>query len=127
TTSFLGRNSNRRADWLRVDMSHTRGLILVVWRKRTLDTILVTGGAGFIGSNFILSWMGSKGTQVINLDLLTYAGNPAHLSSPNRNPRYLLARGDICDAEFVGSLLREHQPRAIVHFAAESHVDRSIV
>ena len=90
------------------------------------DTILVTGGAGFIGSNFVLSWLGSVGSRVVNLDLLTYAGNPANLSSLDRDPRYLLVRGDICDAELVGALLREHQPRAIVHFAAESHVDRSI-
>lgn len=90
------------------------------------DAILVTGGAGFIGSNFILSWLGRSGSSVINLDLLTYAGNPANLSSLDEDPRYLLSRGDICDADLVGALLREHQPRAIVHFAAESHVDRSI-
>jgi hypothetical protein len=90
------------------------------------DAILVTGGAGFIGSNFILSWIVSMGSPVVNLDLLTYAGNPANLSSLENDPRYLLVRGDICDAELVGSLLREHRPRAIVHFAAESHVDRSI-
>ena len=90
------------------------------------DTILVTGGAGFIGSNFILNWIGAAGSPVVNLDLLTYAGNPANLASLEGDPRYLLVRGDICDAELVGSLLREHQPRAIVHFAAESHVDRSI-
>jgi dTDP-glucose 4,6-dehydratase len=92
----------------------------------TRDTILVTGGAGFIGSNFILSWMKAAGSAVVNLDLLTYAGNPANLSSLEGDQRYLLRRGDICDAELVGALLREHQPRAIVHFAAESHVDRSI-
>lgn len=91
------------------------------------DVILVTGGAGFIGSNFILGWIGTQGSGVINLDSLTYAGNPANLSSLENDPRYLLTRGDICDAEFVASLLREHQPQAIVHFAAESHVDRSIV
>jgi len=91
-----------------------------------LDTILVTGGAGFIGSNFVLSWMGSVGSRVVNLDLLTYAGNPANLSSLDTDSRYQLVRGDICDADIVGALLREHQPRAIVHFAAESHVDRSI-
>jgi dTDP-glucose 4,6-dehydratase len=90
------------------------------------DTILVTGGAGFIGSNFILSWIESKGTRVVNLDLLTYAGNPANLASLDGDPRYLLAQGDICDAEFVARLLHEHRPRAVVHFAAESHVDRSI-
>jgi dTDP-glucose 4,6-dehydratase len=86
----------------------------------------VTGGAGFIGSNFILSWLGSESASVVNLDLLTYAGNPANLATVEADPRYLLVRGDICEAEVVGSLLREHQPRAIVHFAAESHVDRSI-
>lgn len=90
------------------------------------DTILVTGGAGFIGSNFILQWIRDTRSSVINLDLLTYAGNPANLSSVEGDTRYQLAVGDICDAERVASLLREHQPKAIVHFAAESHVDRSI-
>jgi dTDP-glucose 4,6-dehydratase len=90
------------------------------------DTILVTGGAGFIGSNFILDWIKETRSSVINLDLLTYAGNPANLSSLQGDPRYLLAVGDICNAERVTSLLCEHEPRAIVHFAAESHVDRSI-
>jgi dTDP-glucose 4,6-dehydratase len=70
--------------------------------------------------------MRTNGTRVINLDLLTYAGNPANLCALDRDPRYLLAHGDICDVEFVRSLLREHKPQAIVHFAAESHVDRSI-
>ncbi len=91
------------------------------------DSILVTGGAGFIGSNFILSWIEKSASAVINLDLLTYAGNPENLSSIEKDARHLLVRGDICDAELVGSLLRAHQPKAIVHFAAESHVDRSIV
>jgi dTDP-glucose 4,6-dehydratase len=90
------------------------------------DSILVTGGAGFIGSNFVLSWIGTVGSPVVNLDLLTYAGNPENLSALNGDPRHLLVRGDICDAALLGALLREHQPRAIVHFAAESHVDRSI-
>ena len=90
------------------------------------DSILVTGGAGFIGSNFVLSWLGTRGTPVINLDLLTYAGNAENLSALEGNERHQLIHGDICDAELVGSLLRKHQPRAIVHFAAESHVDRSI-
>jgi dTDP-glucose 4,6-dehydratase len=93
----------------------------------TRDTILVTGGAGFIGSNFILSWMDSAGTPVVNLDLLTYAGNPANLAALEGDARYELVRGDICDAEPVHRLLRQHRPRAVVHFAAESHVDRSIV
>jgi dTDP-glucose 4,6-dehydratase len=91
------------------------------------DTILVTGGAGFIGSNFVLSWMNAGTAALVNLDLLTYAGNAANLASIEADPRYTFVRGDICNAELVGSLLREHRPRAIVHFAAESHVDRSIV
>ena len=90
------------------------------------NAILVTGGAGFIGSNFILQWIKKTDSSVINLDLLTYAGNPANLSLAEGNARYALTVGDICDTERVASLLREHQPRAIVHFAAESHVDRSI-
>ena len=88
--------------------------------------VLVTGGAGFIGSNFVLQWVGLGGAAV-NLDLQTYAGNPANLAPLEGNPRHTLVKGDICDAELVRSLLREHQPRAVVHFAAESHVDRSIV
>jgi len=91
------------------------------------DTILVTGGAGFIGSNFVLQWLNHVGTPVVNLDRLTYAGNPRNLDSIQRDGRHQLVHGDICDPERVGKLLREHQPRAIVHFAAESHVDRSIV
>ena len=92
----------------------------------TLDSILVTGGAGFIGSNFVLHWFKACGSAVINLDLLTYAGNRGNLASLDGNPG-IFVQGDICDAELVGSLLQKHRPRAIVHFAAESHVDRSIV
>ena len=91
------------------------------------DTILVTGGAGFIGSNFVLTWIKATGTAVVNLDLLTYAGNAANLASLEADARYHFVRGDICDAALVGSLLRKHRPKAVVHFAAESHVDRSIV
>lgn len=91
------------------------------------NSILVTGGAGFIGSNFVLDWLANVGTPVINLDLLTYAGNPGNLQSISKDPRHLLICGDICDAQRVSALLLEHRPRAIVHFAAESHVDRSIV
>jgi len=91
------------------------------------NTILVTGGAGFIGSNFVLSWIDTVGTPVVNLDLLTYAGNAENLASLDGAPGHLLVRGDINDGELVGSLLRKHRPRAVVHFAAESHVDRSIV
>jgi dTDP-glucose 4,6-dehydratase len=90
------------------------------------NAILVTGGAGFIGSNFLLQWIEAVGTPVVNLDLLTYAGNPANLATLEGDSRHELIHGDICDASLVASLLREHRPRAIVHFAAESHVDRSI-
>ncbi len=88
--------------------------------------ILVTGGAGFIGSNFVLDWLQSTDEPVVNLDKLTYAGNPDNLASLAGDARHQLVRGDICDRELVASLLTQHQPRAIVHFAAESHVDRSI-
>ena len=90
--------------------------------------ILVTGGAGFIGSNFILDWVGS-GSQygVVNLDLLTYAGSPANLAAIASDPKYVLLQGDICDAELVERALVTYRPSAIIHFAAESHVDRSIV
>jgi dTDP-glucose 4,6-dehydratase len=90
-------------------------------------SILVTGGAGFIGSNFVLNWLAGGGGPVVNLDKLTYAGNPENLASIARNPAYTFVRGDICDAELVAALLQEHRPRAVIHFAAESHVDRSIV
>jgi dTDP-glucose 4,6-dehydratase len=91
------------------------------------NTILVTGGAGFIGSNFVLHWMRNADASVVNLDLLTYAGNPDNLAALHGDSRHRLVAGDICNAELVASLLREHRPRFIVHFAAESHVDRSIV
>jgi dTDP-glucose 4,6-dehydratase len=90
------------------------------------ETILVTGGAGFIGSNFILQWMKFEGTPVVNLDKLTYAGNPSNLKSVSGDTRYVFQQGDICDRDLVRRLLERHRPRAIVHFAAESHVDRSI-
>ena len=88
--------------------------------------ILVTGGAGFIGANFVLDWLASVDEPVINLDKLTYAGNPDNLSTLQGDTRHLFVHGDICDRALVSSLLDKHKPRAIVHFAAESHVDRSI-
>src|SRR5690348_549546 len=90
------------------------------------NTILVTGGAGFIGSNFILQQMQEGTTPIVNLDKLTYAGNLHNLDSIAGNPRYEFVHGDIGDRELVRRLLEKHQPVAIVHFAAESHVDRSI-
>lgn len=90
------------------------------------NNILVTGGAGFIGSNFVLQWIEKTGGALVNLDLMTYAGNPENLASLGGDARYQLVHGDICDAGLVAGLLRDHQPDAIVHFAAESHVDRSI-
>jgi dTDP-glucose 4,6-dehydratase len=89
------------------------------------DTILVTGGAGFIGSNFVLQ-CANAGESIVNLDLITYAGNPENLASLSGNSAHRLIQGDICNADLVCQLLRETRPRAIVHFAAESHVDRSI-
>jgi dTDP-glucose 4,6-dehydratase len=90
------------------------------------DTILVSGGAGFIGSNFVLAWLGSERDRVVNLDKLTYAGNVRNLESIASDARHSLVPGDICDPDLVNQLLAAHRPRAIVHFAAESHVDRSI-
>ena len=88
--------------------------------------ILVTGGCGFIGSGFLLQWMTEVGEPVVNLDLLTYAGNPGNLASIQNDPRYRFVHGDIGDSALVAGLLAQHRPRAVVHFAAESHVDRSI-
>jgi dTDP-glucose 4,6-dehydratase len=90
------------------------------------NTILVTGGAGFIGANFVLDWLAAGGGRVVNLDKLTYAGNLENLASLNNNPEHVFVQGDIGDRALLAKLLAEHQPRAIVNFAAESHVDRSI-
>jgi dTDP-glucose 4,6-dehydratase len=89
-------------------------------------TLLVTGGAGFIGANFVLDWLAASDETVINLDKLTYAGNPETLASLQGDARHQLVQGDIGDAALVSRLLAEHKPRAVVNFAAESHVDRSI-
>src|SRR5437879_6589389 len=91
------------------------------------NPILVTGGAGFIGSNFVLEWLAANKGPLVNLDKLTYAGNPENLASVEANPEYTFVQGDICDAALMARLMKEHRPRAVVHFAAESHVDRSIL
>jgi dTDP-glucose 4,6-dehydratase len=88
--------------------------------------ILVTGGAGFIGSNFVLDWIANEDEPVVNLDKLTYAGNMANLATLAGNARHAFVKGDITDAAVLAKLFAEHKPRAVVHFAAESHVDRSI-
>ena len=88
--------------------------------------ILVTGSAGFIGANFVLDWLAQHDETVIGLDKLTDAGNLESLASLENDPRHIFVRGDIGDAELVGQLLKQYRPRAVVNFAAESHVDRSI-
>ncbi len=93
----------------------------------TEQKILVTGGAGFIGSNFVLDWLRSGKSTVVNVDKLTYAGNAENLEQEAGNFRHILVRADICDKTAMAALLEEHRPFAIVHFAAESHVDRSIL
>ena len=89
-------------------------------------TLLVTGGAGFIGSNFVLDWLKSRDEPIVNLDALTYAGNLANLASLAGDVRHHFVKGDIADRPLLDSLLAAHRPRAVLHFAAESHVDRSI-
>jgi dTDP-glucose 4,6-dehydratase len=88
--------------------------------------ILVTGGAGFIGANFVLDWLAGSDEPVVNLDKLTYAGNMETLAPLQGDPRHIFAKGDIGDSALMAELLARHKPRAVLHFAAESHVDRSI-
>jgi dTDP-glucose 4,6-dehydratase len=88
--------------------------------------VLITGGAGFIGANFVLDWVAHTTEKIVNLDKLTYAGNLESLAALNNNPQHVFVQGDIGDSELLPKLLAEHQPRAVLNFAAESHVDRSI-
>jgi dTDP-glucose 4,6-dehydratase len=88
--------------------------------------ILVTGGAGFIGANFVLDWLAQSDEALVNLDILTYAGNRETLATLDGDARHIFVQGDIGDADLVARLLAEHRPRAVLNFAAESHVDRSI-
>jgi dTDP-glucose 4,6-dehydratase len=110
---------------------HAHHLLLIgargaPYKLKGNSMILVTGGAGFIGANFVIDWLAQHSEPVINLDKLTYAGNLENLVSLKGDTRHLFVQGDIGDRALVGKLLAEHQPRAIVNFAAESHVDRSI-
>lgn len=88
--------------------------------------ILVTGGAGFIGANFVLDWLQQSDEEIVNLDKLTYAGNIQNLATLSNDPRHIFTQGDICDSVLIAKILTQYQPRAIINFAAESHVDRSI-
>src|SRR5271166_4834774 len=111
-----------RRKWTTAEhMRHNRVLPI-----RMTNTIVVTGGAGFIGSNFVLQWLARESAPLLNLDCLTYAGHLDSLASVADHPRYQFVRGDINDRELVRQILQQHRPSAIVHFAAESHVDRSI-
>ena len=93
-----------------------------------MPTLLVTGGCGFIGANFIRWQLPTYADQqIVNIDKLTYAGNPENLADVASDSRYLFEHGDICDREFVDRVLKDHKPELVVNFAAESHVDRSIL
>jgi dTDP-glucose 4,6-dehydratase len=102
------------------------GILRDIVFLRMNNIVFVTGGAGFIGSNFILQWMASESAAIVNVDKLTYAGNLNNLRAVGTRTRYRYEQGDIVDRDFVRELLQREQPSAIVHFAAESHVDRSI-
>ena len=103
---------------------HANAYKIQFWKEKM--TILVTGGAGFIGANFVLDWVANTDEKIVNLDKLTYAGNLESLAPLKNKPQHVFVQGDIGDSALLPQLLAEHQPRAILNFAAESHVDRSI-
>jgi dTDP-glucose 4,6-dehydratase len=113
--------------WDTTEESRFRALQSSAQAKEMSNSIIVTGGAGFIGSNFILQWTTSERSPVVNVDRLTYAGNPENLSSLQESPSYSFVRGDICDRPLLKEVLTQYRPCGVVHFAAESHVDRSIL
>lgn len=121
------KTSIRVDSWRRLKCAAMAGTRPSVWRIRdSMKTLLITGGAGFIGGNFVLATLAAGDCRVVNLDALTYAGNLDTLSSLANNPEHIFVHGDIGDRELVKRLLAEHRPDAIINFAAESHVDRSI-
>jgi len=99
---------------------------MAAYEQEGSHMVLVTGGAGFIGSNFVLDWLAQSDEPIVNLDKLTYAGNLENLSPLRGDARHLFVTGDLGDRALVDRLLHTHRPRAVIHFAAESHVDRSI-
>ena len=103
---------------------HANAYKIQFWKEKM--TILVTGGAGFIGANFVLDWVAHTDEKIVNLDKLTYAGNLESLAPLKNKPQHVFVQGDIGDSALLPQLLAEHQPRAVLNFAAESHVDRSI-
>lgn len=103
------------------------GFVDTNWQEQALSHILVTGGAGFIGANFVLDWLCQDGADaIVNVDKLTYAGNRKSLTAVEGDPRHIFSQTDICDGAEITRLLQSYRPRAVLHFAAESHVDRSI-
>ncbi len=114
----------RGCEWVR--KSRARIILTSISGTAISMTILVTGGAGFIGSNFVLDWLSQSSEPVVNLDKLSYAGNLHNLDALNGDPRHIFVKGDIGDSALVPELLTRHRPRAVINFAAESHVDRSI-
>ena len=111
----------QKAEWFALSLNIINNTIQVSSMK-----ILVTGGCGFIGSNFILNQLSQTENEILNLDKLTYAGNPENLASQTSNSRYHFVKGDICDRELVESLFHTYDIKGVIHFAAESHVDNSI-